>query len=165
VKVKHRTRIRGALLVPLLLLAASGALVQGAVAYGGWPTVSGRGSYTALVPDIDASPLRCTFTFRVRAFKDTIHGSLEVSMVNDAVALTLHATTFTDLIIHPTHATIVGTGDLSTNGMSMPVTFTVKIEDTGVDEYVGLSFGPSLASAIVVAGESQDYAGRITIKC
>jgi hypothetical protein len=34
-----------------------------------------------------------------------------------------------------------------------------------VDEYFGLSYGPSLASAIVVTGESQDYAGRITIKC
>jgi hypothetical protein len=168
VKVKHRTRIRGALLVPLLLLAASGALVQVAAAYGGWPTVSGRGAYTADVIDPDTyTPVtyHCTFTFRVRAFKDTIQGSLEVRMSNDAVAVTLQATTFTDLIIHPTHATIVGTGDLSTNGMSMPVTFTVKIEDTGVDEYFGLSFGPSLASAIVVAGESQDYAGRITIKC
>jgi hypothetical protein len=127
--------------------------------------VSGRGAYTALVPDIDAAPLRCTFTFRVRAFKDTVQGFLTVSMVNDAVALTLHATTFTDLVLDPTHATIVGNGDLSSNGMSMPVTVTVKIEDTGVDEYFGLSFGPSVASAIAVTGESQDYAGRITIKC
>jgi hypothetical protein len=159
----RKTRV--ALLVPLLLVAASGALVQVATAYGGWPTVSGRGSYTALVPDIDAAPLHCAFTFKVRAFKDTIQGSLEVRMENDAVALTLQATTFTDLTIHPTYAIIVGTGDLASNGMTMPVTFTVKIEDTGVDEYFGLSFGPNLASAIVVASESQDYAGRITIKC
>jgi hypothetical protein len=156
--------LRGALLVPLLLVAASGTLVQVAAAYGGWPTVSGRGSYIALVPDIDASPLHCAFTFRVRAFKDAIQGSLEVRMVNDAVAVTLQATTFTDLTIHPTYAIIVGTGDLSSKGMSMLVTFTVKIEDTGVDEYFGLRFGPTIASAIVVPGES-DYAGRITIKC
>lgn len=163
--MNRRRTTRIALLVPLLLLASSGVLVQVAAAYGGWPTVSGRGAYTALVPAIDASPLHCAFAFRVRAFKDALQGSLEVRMVNDAVAVTLQATTFTDLTIHPTYAVIVGTGDLASSGMSMPVTFTVKLEDTGVDEYFGLSFGPSLASAIVVASESQDYAGRITIKC
>jgi hypothetical protein len=165
VEVRYMRTTRAVLLVPLLLLASSGALIPIAAAYGGWPTASGRGSYTARVQLIDESPLLCEFVFRVRAFKGAIRGSLEVSMTNDAVALTLHATTFTDLQLDPTHATIVGTGDLIFNGASMPITFAVEIEDNGVDEYFGLSFGPSVASSIVVPGESTDYDGRITIKC
>jgi hypothetical protein len=157
------TRI--ALLVPLLLVAASGALVQVAAAYGGWPTVSGSGSYTALVPDIDASPLHCAFTFKVREFKETLQGSLEVSLVNDAVTLTLQATTFTDLQLEATYARIVGTGDLWYNGMPILVTFEVEIEDTDVEEYVVLRFGPIGADPTIVPGDSPDYAGRITIKC
>jgi hypothetical protein len=49
--------ISGMLLFPLLLLTSTWALIPVVAAYDGWPTVSGCGAYTALISDIDASPL------------------------------------------------------------------------------------------------------------
>jgi hypothetical protein len=159
---------RAGLLLSLLVLTSSSTLVSIAAAYGGWPTVSGRGSYTADIIDPDTYlpvTYRCGFTFRVRAFKDTIRGSLEVLITNDAEVLTLHATTFTDLSITPMRATIAGIGVLSANGASLPVVFTVEIGDNGLDEYFGVSFGPSGVRQAVLNTDGSDYAGRITIKC
>jgi hypothetical protein len=146
---------RAGLLLSLFVLASSSALVSVAAAYGGWPTVSGKGSFTT-------TQGLCTFAFRIREFKGAPRGALTFSVANSEV-MTLQSTSVDALHMDATIAVVTGTGLIND---VFEVEYTAIIEDTSLDHSLTIRITPvgeSLYTSFSMDG-SHDFKGRITIR-